>query len=83
MCAGGLTHAWEGLGGRIKALRRELQQDHEEGQAQLEVVQTGVKADVAKLEASVADVKADVGNVKADVADVKELLERLIAQSAA
>jgi hypothetical protein len=81
--AGGLTHAWEGLGGRIKALRRELQQDHEERQAQLEVVQTGVKADVAKLEASVADVKADVGNVKADVADVKELLERLIAQSAA
>ena len=58
---------WEGLGGRIKALRRELKADVADlmaGQAKLE---TKVDAGQAKVEA--------------EMADTKVLLEKLVAQS--
>jgi hypothetical protein len=59
--------AWDGLGGRLKALRREVVA----GQAKAE----------AKAEVGQAAVKADVAEVTADVAEVKALLEKLVAQS--
>ena len=59
--------AWTGLGGRLKALRREV---------------VDVKADIMHdMKAGQAEAKADMEEVKADMADVKALLERLVAQS--
>ena len=69
--------AWDGLGGRLKALRREVvdaKADMKAGQAKLEAGQS-------KAEAGMEEVKADVAEVKADVADMKALLEKLVAQS--
>jgi chromosome segregation ATPase len=85
---------WDGLGGRLKALRREVVT----GQAEVKEV----KADVAEVKAGQAEVKADVAEVKAKVdvveakleakldrveakleaglADMKALLEKLAAQ---
>jgi chromosome segregation ATPase len=58
--------AWDGLGGRLKALRREVAA----GQAKAEAGQ-----------ADIEEMKADVSEVKADVSEVKALLEKLVAQS--
>jgi hypothetical protein len=69
--------AWDGLGGRLKAMRREVKAEMEEvkaGQAKLEAGQS-------KAEAGQAEVKADMEGVKADMAEVKTLLEKLVAQS--
>ena len=66
--------AWDGLGGRLKALRREVVD-----------VKADMKAGQSKAEAGQAlfqaEVKADMEEVKADVAEVKVLLEKLVAQS--
>ena len=79
--------AWDGLGGRLKALRREVavgQAEAKAGQAKAESVVTAklevVNADMAEVKADVADVKADVAEVKVDMADVKALLEQLVAR---
>ena len=76
--------AWDGLGGRLKALRRDVVA----GQAKAEAGQAGVKADVAEVKAEVTKVTADMEEVKAEVAEVKAgqaelkaLLEKLVAQS--
>jgi hypothetical protein len=66
--------AWDGLGGRLKALRREVAA----GQAE---VKAEVKADVADVKAGQAEAKADMEAVKADMADMKTLLEKLVAHS--
>jgi hypothetical protein len=58
--------AWDGLGGRLKSLRREV---------------VDVKADVKDVKAGQSKVEADMEEVKADVAEVKVLLEKLVAQS--
>jgi hypothetical protein len=80
--------AWDGLGGRLRALRREVVVGQAKGEAKAEAGQADVKADVAEVKADVAEVKADVSEVKADVlelktgqAEVKALLEKLVAQS--
>ena len=59
--------AWDGLGGRLKALRREVKADMKAGQAQ--------------TNADMEEVKADVAELKAGQADMKALLEKLVAQS--
>ena len=86
--------AWDGLGGRLKALRREVAV-LAEGQAEAKAAQAKADADVAdvtatvdaveaKLEAGLAEVKADMADmkaeVKADMADMKALLEQLVAR---
>ena len=59
--------AWDGLGGRLKALRREV---------------VSAVVDVkAEVKADVAEVKAEVAEIKAGQAEVKALLEKLVAQS--
>jgi hypothetical protein len=86
--------AWDGLGGRLKALRREVvdvkagQSKAEAGQAKAKADMAEVKADVSEVKADVAEVKAgqaemkaDVSEVKADISDMKALLEKLVAQS--
>ena len=65
--------AWTGLGGRLKALRREVV-DVKAGQA-------GVKADMEEMKAGQVEAKTDMQEVKADVAEVKALLEKLVAHS--
>ena len=83
--------AWDGLGGRLKALRREVV-DVKAGQAEAKAGQAKLEADVkagqSKAEAGQAEaktdmeeVKADVAEVKADVSEVKALLEKLVAES--
>jgi ribosomal protein L29 len=83
--------AWDGLGGRLKALRREVVA----GQAKAEAGQVDVKADIEEVKTDVAavqvgqaeakadmeEVKAEVAEVKAGQAEVKALLEKLVAQS--
>ena len=87
--------AWDGLGGRLKALRREVaagqakaQADVKAGQAEAKTDMEEVKADVSELKAGQAEVKAgqaeakaDMEEVKADVSDMKALLEKFVAQS--
>jgi hypothetical protein len=68
--------AWDGLGGRIKALKRELV-----AKVDGDRVELGQADANAKLEADVAEVKAGQAKLEADVADVKGLLETLLAQS--
>ena len=58
--------AWTGLGGRLKALRREVAE---------------VKAGQSKADAGQAEAKADMEEMKAEMADMKALLEKLVAQS--
>ena len=83
--------AWEGLGGRIKALKRELvakvDEDRVElGQAnanvKLEADVSEVKAGQAEVKTGQAEVKADVMEVKADVAEVKANIEEMKAGQA-
>jgi hypothetical protein len=62
--------AWDGLGGRLKALRRDVA-----------VGQAEVKADVAEVKARQAEAKIDMAEVKTDMAEVKALLEKLVTQS--
>ena len=76
--------AWDGLGGRLKALRREVMAGQVKGQAEV----AEVKADVREVVAGQAEVKAKVEAVetgqaeaKADMAELKALLEKLVAQS--
>ena len=66
--------AWDGLGGRLKALRREVKADMKAGQAQ-------TNADMEEVKAGQAEVKAEMAEMKADVSDMKALLEKLVAQS--
>jgi septal ring factor EnvC (AmiA/AmiB activator) len=72
--------AWDGLGGRLKALRREVV-DVKAGQAEVKADVADVKADIEEVKDDVAEVKAGQMEVKADVAEVKALLEKLVAQS--
>ena len=76
--------AWDGLGGRLKALRREVvdvKADVKAGQAEVKAGQAEAKADMEEVKADVAEVKAGQAEVKADVSDMKALLEKLVAQS--
>jgi hypothetical protein len=76
--------AWGGLGGRLKALRREVvdvKADVKAGQAKLEAGQSKVEAGQVEAKADMEEVKADVAEVKADMSDMKTLLEKLVAQS--
>ena len=87
--------AWDGLGGRLKALRREVvdvKADTKARHAKLEAGQTEVKADIKagqaqtnadmeEVKAGQAEVKAEMVEMKADVSDMKALLEKLVAQS--
>ena len=69
--------AWDGLGGRLKALRREVV----DVKADVKDVKAGqAKAEAGQAEAQ-AEAKADMEEVKADMADMKALLEKLVAQS--
>jgi len=70
--------AWDGLGGRLKALRREVVaevKDVKAGQAEAKADMAEVKADIME------EVKAGQAEVKAEMADMKALLEKLVAQS--
>jgi len=62
--------AWDGLGGRLKALRREVMD-----------VKADTKAGHAKLEAGQSKAEAEQAEMKAEMADMKALLEKLVAQS--
>jgi hypothetical protein len=80
--------AWDGLGGRLKALRREVEQGQanveanaEAVEAKVEEVKANAEANAEAVEAKMEEVKADVAEVKADVLEVKALLEQLVAQS--
>ena len=80
--------AWDGLGGRLKALRREVvdvKADVKDVKADIKALQSEAKADMEEVKADVAEVKADVkagqAEVKAEMADMKALLEKLVAQS--
>jgi hypothetical protein len=83
--------AWEGLGGRIKHLRRELKGDVAEvkddvadvmtGQAKLEADVSAVVTGQARLEADVSAVKDISASMQADMVAMKGLLEKLVAQS--
>jgi hypothetical protein len=83
--------AWDGLGGRLKALRREVvtgqavakaeMADVKAGQLKAEAGQAEVKTDMEEVKADVAEVKADVSELKTGQAEVKALLEKLVAQS--
>jgi hypothetical protein len=76
--------AWDGLGGRLKALRREVV-DVKVGQAEVMAGQSKLEADMEDVKAGQAEVKADVkagqAEMKADMANMKSLLEKLVAQS--
>jgi hypothetical protein len=80
--------AWDGLGGRLKALRREVV----DGKAVQALFQAEVKADVADVKADMKagqaeaktdmeEVKAGQAEMKAEMAGMKALLEKLVAQS--
>jgi hypothetical protein len=73
---GGLTQVWEGLGGRIKELRRELQQDHDEGRVQLEAVGIDVKAMEAKMQGQMEAMQAGMARLDAKL---DAMLEKLVA----
>jgi hypothetical protein len=73
--------AWDGLGGRLKALRREVVAGQTKAEAKAEAAQAEVKADAAEVKADVAEVKADVAELKTGQAEVKALLEKLVAHS--
>jgi hypothetical protein len=87
--------AWDGLGGRLKALRREVvtgqaevkadmadvKADMKAGQSKAEAGQSEAKTDMEEVKADVAEVKADVSDLKTGQAEVKALLEKLVAQS--
>ena len=79
--------AWDGLGGRLKALRREVvdvkagQLKLEAGQSKAEAGQAEAKADMEEVKADMAEVKAGQAELMADVSDMKALLEKLVAQS--
>ena len=77
--------AWDGLGGRLKALRREVvdvKADVKAGHAKLKAGQSKAEADMkagqAQTNANMEEMKAEM---KADVSDMKALLEKLVAQS--
>ena len=65
--------AWDGLGGRLKALRREVV-DVKAGQSKAEAGQAEAKADME-------EVKAGQAKLETDMADMKALLEKIVAQS--
>jgi hypothetical protein len=62
--------AWGGLGGRLKALRREVVD-----------VKADVKAGQAEAKADMEEMKAGQAKLETDMADMKALLEKLVAQS--
>ena len=76
--------AWDGLGGRLKALRREVvdvKADVKAGQTEVKAIHAKLEAGQSKAEAGQAEVKAEMAEMKADVSDMKALLEKLVAQS--
>ena len=84
--------AWDGLGGRLKALRREVAAGQAEAeakavarQAELEAgladVKVEVKADMAEVKADMEEVKAGQAEAKTEMADMKALLVKLVVQS--
>jgi hypothetical protein len=62
--------AWDGLGGRLKALRRDV--------VDVKAGQSRAKFDMEEVK---ADVKAVQAEMKAEMAGMKALLEKLVAQS--
>jgi hypothetical protein len=62
--------AWDGLGGRLKALRRDV--------VDMKADMKDMKAD---MKAGQAQTNANMEEMKADVSDMKALLEKLVAQS--
>jgi septal ring factor EnvC (AmiA/AmiB activator) len=79
--------AWDGLGGRLKALRREVV-DVKAGQAEaktdMEEVKAGqaeAKTDMEEVKADMEEVKAGQAEVKTEMVDMKALLEKLVVQS--
>ena len=62
--------AWDGLGGRLKALRREVVD-----------VKADVKAGQSEAKVDMEEVKAGQAKLETDMADMKALLEKLVAQS--
>ena len=72
--------AWDGRGGRLKALRREVV-DVKADVKDMKAGQAEAKTDMKEVKADVAEVKADVAEVKAGQAEMKALLEMLVAQS--
>ena len=77
---GGLTHVWEGLGGRIKELRRELQQDHDDSQTQRQAVEAKAEAKLEAVEAKVDRVEHEVMVGMANLAaKLDTVLEKLVA----
>ncbi len=77
--------AWDGLGGRLKALRREVvdvKANVKDVKADMKAGQSVAKADMADVKADIMEeVKAGQAEVKAEMADMKALLEKLVAQS--
>jgi hypothetical protein len=76
--------AWDGLGGRLKALRREVvdvKVEVKDVKVEVKAGQSKAEAGQAEAKADMEEVKADVAEVKADVSDMKALLEKLVAQS--
>jgi hypothetical protein len=80
--------AWDGLGGRLKALRREVvdvKARAEAGQAKLEAGQAKLEASLeagqAEAKAGMEEVKAGQAKLETDMADMKALLQKIVAQS--
>ena len=68
---------WDGLGGRLKALRRGQAVGQAKAEADVADMKAEVNAEMADMKADMADMKAEV---KADMADMKALLEQLVAR---
>jgi hypothetical protein len=69
--------AWNGLGGRLKALRRDMVAGQATAEAKAEARQADVKAKMGQVEAKLEAAEA---KLEAGLADVKGLLEKLVAQ---
>ena len=80
MAEGETQAAWDGLGGRLKALRREVV-DVKAGQAEVKADVADVKADMEEVKAGQLKAEAGQSEMKAEMADMKALLEKLVAQS--
>jgi hypothetical protein len=73
--------AWDGLGGRLKLLRREMVAGQADLKAKVEADVAEVKAGHAEANADMEELKAGQAEVKANMAGMKALLEKLVAQS--
>ena len=69
--------AWDGLGGRLKALRREVV----DVKARAEAGQAKLEAGQAEAKTGMEEVKAGQAKLETDMADMKAMLEKFVAQS--